>query len=353
MDRVLLTISAATGAFVVSAAMTGCARPAGPLFEPVEPAIVFPSPPDAPRIRCIGAYRGSDDLRRAKTGWEVTAEWLNRADHRPTVFSRPHAVAVGSGDRIYVADGGMACVHLIDMRARRHMVIDHAGETRLRSPAGIAVAGERLFVSDAALAEVFVYSAAGEYVERVPADCERPGGLAVCGDTGRMYVVDTSGHRVVMLSRVGNSGDSWAVDGAFGQRGRGPGEFNYPTDIACDPAWGIVVSDTLNFRVQRFDFDGKWAGSIGGKGNGAGDFSLPKGVAVDRHGHLYVVDAQFENVQVFQMDGRLLMAFGEEGNQLGAFAIPAGIAIDDHDRIWVADAYNRRLQMFQYLNGTG
>lgn len=332
---------------------TGCARPAGPLFEAVEPAIEFPPPPDVARIRWLGAYRGSDDLRASKSGWQAAAEWLNRGAHRPTVFSRPHGVAVGAGDRIYVTDAGMACVHVIDLGSRRHMVIDRAGETRLRSPAGIAVHGDRVFVSDSVLAAVFVYDATGAFVSRAAVECERPGGVAVCASTGILCVVDTTGHRVVMLSPTDDSGDTWKVHGTFGRRGTGAGEFNYPTDIACDRTWGIVVSDSLNFRVQRFDVDGRWMASIGGKGDGAGDFSLPKGVAVDRRGHLFVVDAQFENVQVFGTEGRLLMAFGEEGNAPGRFAIPAGIAIDEHDRIWVADAYNRRLQLFQLLHEAG
>ena len=111
----------------------------------------------------------------------------------------------------------------------------------------------------------------------------------------------------------------------------------------------MVVSDTLNFRVQRFELDGAFVRSIGGKGNGAGDFSLPKGVAVDREGNLYVVDAHFENVQMFRADGRLLLAFGEEGVGRAQFSIPGGVAIDPDDRVWVADSRNGRLQVFQYL----
>lgn len=331
--------------------LPGCARPAGEIFTPINPALVWPLPPERPRIRCVGAISGSADLRPPKTGWQVLRERLHRAEFRPVHFSKPHAIATGADDRIYVADPGRASLHIIDLVKRRHRVIDSAGGERLRSPVGVAVGPASVFVSDAVLADVIEYTLEGDFVQRLGLSLQRPAGITYCPVNDRLYVLDSAAHHCVALARNGEDGSGWSQVLEFGGRGSEPGMFNFPTHITYHRLLGLVVSDTLNFRVQRFDLDGKVKAVVGKKGNGAGDFSLPKGVAVDRDGHLYVVDAHFENVQIFGEDGKLLLAFGGEGGELGAFSVPSGIAIDDRNRIWIADSYNRRLQVFQYIGG--
>jgi len=335
--------------------MGACARPRRALFALQDTAMVWPLPPERPRIRLLGELRGSDDLKPGKSGWQVFRERLHPREFAPTSLSRPHAIAVSKDDRVYVADPGSASLHVMDLNRRTHRVVTDAGSEPLRSPSGVTVGGTAVFVSDAVIGDVIEYSLAGDFVRRLGVKLVRPGGIVYCPKNDRLYVVDTGDHRVAVLGQGrDDEGDgSWSEVGSFGFRGTGEGMFNFPTDIAYHPLLGIVVSDTLNFRVQRFKLDGTFVGSIGQKGNGAGDFSLPKGVAVDRYGHLYVVDAQFENVQIFREDGRLLLPFGQEGSDPGAFSLPSGIAIDQHDRIWVADSYNRRLQVFQYLDEPG
>ena len=330
--------------------LAGCGRPEGEIFTLINPVLVWPLPPEKPRIKCLGEIRSTADLRPAKTGWQVLRERLHPQESRPLRLTKPHAVAVGSDDRIYVVDSGSGSLHVIDLGRRTHRIVDSAGDQRLSSPVGVAVGPSSVFVTDAVLADIIEYTLEGEYVGRLGIQFERPAGIVYCPANDRLYVVDTTAHHCVVLARNGEGGSGWTVAGAFGERGTAPGRFNFPTHITYHRLLGLVVSDTLNFRVQRFELDGTFRASIGKKGDGAGDFSLPKGVAVDRDGHLYVVDAHFENVQVFREDGRLLTAFGAEGAELGAFSVPSGIAIDAADRIWIADSYNRRLQVFQYIS---
>ncbi len=321
----------------------GCARPAGDLFPQLRTPPVWPLPPDAPRIRYVGEITGGAGLKPARSGWQVFEEAFRLKDPRPARLVTPQAVAVSRDDMVYVADTGAAALHVMDLVRRTHRVVRRVGEVSLQSPVGVTLSPDGVFVTDAKLGDVFEFARDGTYRRALNADLERPGGIAYCPKSQRLYVVDTGRHEGVIFDARGKRLSS------FGMRGTGDGQLNYPTHVACDGLLGVVVSDTLNFRVQRFDFDGTFRGSVGKKGDAAGDFSLPKGVGVDQSGHLYVVDAQFENVQIFDSDGRLLMAFGEEGSKPGQFAIPAGLAIDYRDRIWVADAYNRRLQVFQYL----
>ena len=139
--------------------------------------------------------------------------------------------------------------------------------------------------------------------------------------------------------------------GAFGARGDGPGQFNFPTNIARGADGRLYVTDTMNFRVQVFDADGGFLSAFGKLGDGAGDFDKPKGVAVDSAGHVYVVEGLNDVVQIFDESGRLLLAFGGSGSGDGQFWLPSGIAIVN-DLVYVADSANRRVQMFEYLKAS-
>ena len=335
---------------VIVALAGGCGRPQGVLFPTMEPARVWPSPPDTPRIKWLGVLWGSNDLKAAQSGGEVFANVLRGP--RPAIkFSGPHALAVREPGMLAVADGTGAAVHILDLEHRTHLLVSGFGEERFAVPVGVAWADGRLFVTDAGRREVIELDAEGNYVRsfgKAQRDQDgssvlrRPVGITYSSARRRLYVVDGDDHRLKVFDLTGT------MVVTLGRRGTLPGEFNFPSHI-CAAGDRLLVTDSGNFRVQLLDLDGVCIKTIGKKGDGAGDFALPKGVAFDSEGHIYVVDAQFENIQVFDSNGQLLMAFGEEGSGLGDFSLPAGLTIDGLDRIWVADAGNRRIQVFSYM----
>ncbi len=331
------------GALLLCACLTpACSRPQGVLFPQIDPPRVWPSPPDMPRIKLLGTFSDSRDLRAAQPGMEVLRAAI-RGPRPPISFSGPHGVAVGTAGIVAVADGAGGTVHLIDLDARTHRVIAGFGDERFAMPVGVAWVSRRLFVTDAKRGEIVELDADGGYRQRFGGDVlTRPVGITYVPARDQLYVVDGSAHHLTVFDLAGS------VVKTIGARGNGPGEFNFPTHIGCAQD-RLLVADSGNFRVQVLDLEGAWIGTIGKKGDGAGDLSLPKGVAFDREGHIYVVDAHFENVQIFDETGRLLLAFGREGSEPGFFSLPAGLAIDDDNRIWVADSGNRRLQVFGYM----
>ena len=140
----------------------------------------------------------------------------------------------------------------------------------------------------------------------------------------------------------------------FGDRGGQPGNFNFPTHMAVNKENGeIYVTDSMNFRIQRFDPEGKFLSTFGSLGRTVGSFSKPKGIALDSGGSVYVVDGIYDTVQLFNSEGELLMNFGSSGIHPGQFWLPAGIAIDQEDRIFIADTYNFRVQIFKFLGSPG
>jgi sugar lactone lactonase YvrE len=322
----------------------GCTAP-GPVFPPVNPPIVWPAPPDRPRIAYVGALRGETDLGRRPVGWEALRAALI-GPTPPVAFVQPTAVAV-RGSRLAVSDPaapGAAAVHVLDIESRSF----RSWRPGLRFPIDLVFIGDELAVADAQLGRVLVLDAVGAVRREIGAGLiARPAAIAWDDATRELWVLDAGQHALLAFSLEGE------LLRSVGRRGNAPGEFNFPAGMCGLPGLGgatrLAVADAMNFRVQIVDAAGHVHALFGRKGDAAGDFSFPRDVAADSDGHLYVLDKHFENVQLFDHAGRLLLAFGGQGAAPGQFNLPAGIVIDEHDRIWIADTHNRRVQVFQYL----
>ena len=117
------------------------------------------------------------------------------------------------------------------------------------------------------------------------------------------FAVDLDDGSVVTLSLIR------ASDGSY--------PLVYGTYVAPDGT--VWVTDSLNFRVEHFDPDGKFLNAFGRPGSGAGDFDKAKGIAVDREGRVYVVEGLNDRVQVYDPEGRLQFIFGGTGSASGEF----------------------------------
>jgi DNA-binding beta-propeller fold protein YncE len=306
--------------------------------------LVWPSPPARARIRYAGSFATAEDLGIRKSFLGRLADFVlgREAGH----LVRPTSVAEHGGI-IYVADPGAAALWIFDRQGKRSIEVRQAGDDALITPVAVAPGPDGgVFLADSSLAKVFLFDRDGKLVRTIAGGLKRPAALAYDNFDGRLYVADSAGQRIVVFSRGGAKLLSW------GQRGTGPGEFNYPIGIAVRGPGPVLVTDGLNYRVQAFDREGRFLWKFGHHGDGSGDFASPKGIALDSEGHIYVVDALFDAVQIFNRDGGLLLGFGEHGAAAGEFWLASGAFIDGHDRIYVADSYNQRVDLFQFLGGS-
>lgn len=332
----------------LAAALTGlsaaCSSSSLPREEP-GPAILWPLPPETPRIRFVNSISGPADI-----GIKVGALgnlWRFLVGKADVPMVNPHGLATDSEGRLYVVDNFLRMVHVFDPVRNQYHAFS-GGADPLLSPIGVAVDDERgrVYVSDSAAAVVRVFTKDGlePAGEIRGSEVARPTGLAVHEGNEELLVVDTTRSAIVRFSLTDHR-----PKGIIGSAGNEPGRFHSPTHVAVSAAGSILVTDSLNYRVQVLTPEGESIRSFGAPGDGPGYFSRPKGVAVDSDQNIYVVDALFSNVQIFDSQGRLLMAFGTPGRAHGEFWLPSGIFIDGQDRIYVSDSYNRRVQVFQYL----
>jgi len=304
-------------------------------------SLVWPTPPDPPRIRFVASFSGPRDLgfRRSFLS-RLLAFVRGRGDDNR--LGHPHGIAVGADEKIYVVDSSERGVHVFDLLRGRHRWLRH---DELRQPIGVAVTPlGTVYVSDPVAGIVLHLDEDGDEIGRLEG-LVRPSGLAFDGDRNRIYVVDTELHSVVSFDSAG------AVVATIGGRGETDGSLNYPTNVAVDREGWIYVSDSMNFRVQVFDADGAPVMTIGSHGDGVGQFARPKGIGLDRRRHVFVVEGLYDVVNVFDAAGRLLMSFGGPGTEVGTFWLASGLAVDQRNRIFVADSYNGRIQVFQLMDG--
>jgi len=312
------------------------------------PLLVWPLPPDPPRIRFVTSYRSVDDFKQKKD-----ARWRSLllgpdTTRNVTQLLKPYGVAVARDGRVFVTDTVARRVFVFDPVAKVVRFVGENGPAKIVKPMGVAVddAG-RVFVADGTLKRVFGYAADGSLAVAIGHDGElqSPSGLAIDRQRQVLYVADAKKHQVLCYS---------SADGSFiravGKRGMEQGEFNFPTNLAVDREGHLYVADTLNFRVQVFDASGAVVKSIGTQGDGPGHLNRAKGVGVDSEGHVYIADTSFNNFQIFNPDGAILLFVGATGAGPGEFLLPAGLFVDDEDRIYVADQGNARVQVFQRVS---
>jgi sugar lactone lactonase YvrE len=322
----------------------GCATRWAPSETRSEPPLQWPPAPAPAKLRFERALGGFAPLPGARA--LVRAAVYGRGAAAERAFVLPVAVAVAADGRIAVADLGRAAVHLFEPGGGRYLRLGGTRERPFVAPVGLAFdPGGQLFVADStgALygfapdgAPRFATTAAG------PERLLRPTGLAHSAPRGLVYLADTLAGRVHAFDSTGE----WRF--AFGRRGGGAGELNFPTHLAV-AGERLYVSDSLNFRVAIFDPGGAPLGSFGRHGDGTGDLALPKGIAAGGDGVVYLGDSLFDAVQLFRADGAYLLTLGRRGTALGEFWLPSGLFLAGDGRLFVCDTYNRRVQVFRVV----
>lgn len=159
---------------------------------------------------------------------------------------------------------------------------------------------------------------------------ESPVGSTV-DDSGNVYVVDSSQHRIFKFTPSGQLLLSWGVIG------EADGQLNRPVDIVVGSDDHLFVLDAGNNRVQKFDTNGNHLLSFGSTGINNGEFMAPTAITADGDGHIYVSESGlFARVQKFNLMGGFVDKFGGISGA-GALLAPKGLAITSDNTLLIAD----------------
>lgn len=344
--------------------------------------IVWPAPPEEPRIAYAGSLHSEADFGKKPSFFsKMFRAFAGGRAQAVREVRRPFDVYVDRAGTMYVTDGLLPAVLVFDPTAKEARQLGEDVPGGLRKPMGLAGDSQgRIYLADAAARRIVVFASDGTYL-RAFGGPELLNPVDVAADAGRdrYYVVDSYRHQVLVydgtghlrehIGRSGGGADSTttgssedsdaatarshgggevgALRDTWENRGNAPGEFRYPFAIALLHDGSVAVSDQMNFRVQLFDTHGGFLRSIGQLGSTPGSFARPKGIAVDAENHLLVADGAFNNIQIFDTEGRLLLAFGQIGLGEGEQWLPMGVAVDAAGKIYVADRFNNRIQIYR------
>ena len=309
---------------------------------------VWPPAPQEARIRFVRSIYGEDVFQHQAGFSDNLRDFLAGDKPRETEIVQPMGLAVtDDGQRLYVSDFVQSAVFVFDFAQQNFSKIQG-----LARPVGLTLDGQQnLYVVEQEKKGVTVFDKSGKPLRFITdPSLQRPTGIAIDRQRGKIYVVDTShtkspDHSVKIFSLEGK------FLGKLGKgKGAGPGEFMFPTYVTLDGKGDVYVTDTLNSRVEMFDPEGNYLRSFGKRGDGWGMFDKPKGVALDSFGNLYVADSGWSNVQIFNSKGQILLFFGGRGPIPGMLKNPTAVAIDKQNKIYVADYINHRIEEYELVN---
>jgi len=251
----------------------------------------------------------------------------------------PLGVAL-SDNKLFVTDSGNSQVQVFTKKGRYLFSFKVVISGNKRSyPMGIAVGDDgNIYVSEIANQKIMVFDPSGTYLHDFPKEDKvlvKPVALAFAG--GKLYVTDVGDQSIKIFSSRGR------LLRKFGRGGDGEGEFAFPNGIAVSGDGTIFVADSNNSRVQVFDGNGRFLRLLKGR------FSLPRGIATDGEGRIHVVDTFAQMVRVFNKGGKLLFSYGQDTVEEGRLSFPNGIAIDDSARrIYIANRVKNCISVWSY-----
>lgn len=279
---------------------------------------------------------------------------IGLAGTRPGELTAIGSLGVAGDGTIFVADGGTNRISRFSPDGRLIHTFGGSGTDtgRFRFGAGggndaaagggIAVSGNNIYVSDTGNDRVqrFELDGGRPVVIVGPGTLANPRGLTVRGT--RLLVADDQNHRLAIF----DTGGKFLKSVGLG-KGAGPGQLNFPYDVATDAKGRTFVADDMNQRIVRYSgppnypYKARW----GSYGTGPGNLAYPRGIATDAQGNLFVTNTGNDRIDVFDLSGSLLRSFGSSGRAVGQFDAPTGVAADAAGLRAVADSVNGRVQL--------
>ena len=125
-------------------------------------------------------------------------------------------------------------------------------------------------------------------------------------------------------------------------------QLNSPNGVAVDKDGNIVVSDTVNARIVKFDNKGRLSATFNGDGTTTTSvMTSPRGIMVDKDGTIYVVDLVSQCLMKFDKSGKFLNKLGGMGSENAQFRVPSGLFLGDNGSIYITDRMNQRIQLMK------
>lgn len=326
-----------TFAIVLALFASGCSAPQQ------KQRVLWPLPPETPRIEWLGTYGSEDDF--PKSGVQKFNEQL-AGKPEFAVFKSPFGIAGDGHGIVYISDSSDHNLRVYDLN--NYTVNYFSKEPLFDRPAGLDIdSAGNLYVVDNGRRLVNVFDR-----DRRPlrsfglSDLQAPAYIHIDEERDRVYVSDPRVNKIVVYNLAGvkqkEIGPQLAPDVAFGS----------PQGMATDKDGNLYVAEMLSSRISVLDVNGLYQRSFGERGDAFYQFEAPKDIAFDSDGNLWVIDNRRPMIYTYSPKGELLLTTGTAARSyepLG-FVAPTAIHIAANDTIYVSDRMNRRFSTWRYLH---
>ena len=261
-----------------------------------------------------------------------------------TGLNKPCSLAVTKEGLIVVTENGADCISVFDRDGHKLRSFGHqgSGHSKISQPRGVAVCSDNS-VLVAANQCVKKYSLDGKFMASVGTvgsgrlEFNNPRGIAA--KNKKVYVCDAGNNRIQVLN------EDLTYHSSFGRRGSGPGQLQYPVDIAIDSSGKMLVAEHGNNRIQVFNPEGQFLYQFKEQGHGMENLKYPISVFIDSDDFVYVPQQLACCVSVFDNKGNFIKSFGKSGSKAGEFSELRGLTVDRNGYVYVSDTGNSRIQI--------
>jgi len=186
---------------------------------------------------------------------------------------------------------------------------------------------------------------------------------------GNLIIADAQNHSLrtlspqgVMTTLAGTGSESSRDADNQGLIQDGPAlnaDFNWPADLAADPAGNLYIADRYNHAIRKLSPEGQ-VSTLAGNGSagyeeGTGkkaSFNEPMGIVLGPDQALYVSDSQNNVIRRVTLLGEVttFAGSGQAGSRddqadRAEFRTPAGLDFDKAGNLYVADRLNHRIRL--------
>ncbi|HTT93256.1 MAG TPA: hypothetical protein VMF55_01170, partial [Solirubrobacterales bacterium] len=207
-----------------------------------------------------------------------------------------------------------------------------------------------VFDVNSSAGEVFVFESdepgAGVLTTFGEGELSSPAGIAIDQTDNSIYIADAGNNRIVRYTSNGATPPVYTRDTTYTSpaHGSGSGEIgDFAAQLAFDPSTDdLLVADTGNKKVERFDSSGAFVGSFDGSTAPTGPFTSLNDVAPGADGTIYVIADGTINDEFFSSEttGSVVEHFDADGNFLEAVALQE---YEGSARTLAFDTYTNRL----------
>ncbi len=216
----------------------------------------------------------------------------------------------------------------------------------LQQPSAVAISETgQVYVLDGTNHRVVVFSETGQRLFQFGAKgkngLDKPMDISLFGQ--QIVVADTGLERLVIYNLKGTFIKEIELDNGGNEKINPP----VPISVFMDETH-IYWGDRPNHRICKTDLKtGKLVQCFGKRGETEGLFQYPWQIASDRDGYLHIVDVLNGRVQIFHKTGKFFSQTSRFGLNEGELYRPNGIAIDDTDTVFISDSYFGTVSLFK------